>query len=131
MTWFLCAAHTAAVAGAIIAAEVFAQKSDALSGGAGWVGAGLLGAVLSWLLLVHLPSKDKQVKELLEGKDKQAAEIIAAFRQESKELRGEFREALSVIEAHSDRRITELSLALRAEFERLNDALVQQTGRRT
>src|SRR5689334_4997153 len=35
---------------------------DSLSGGAGWFGAGLLGLVLGWLLLVHLPSKDKQLK---------------------------------------------------------------------
>lgn len=45
-------------------------QSDPLSGGAGWVGTGLLGAVLSWLLFVHLPAKDKQIKELIENKDK-------------------------------------------------------------
>ena len=55
--------------------ELFAQ-AEPLSGGAGWLGAGLLGAVLSWLLLVHLPSKDKQLKDLLESKDKQLAEHL-------------------------------------------------------
>jgi hypothetical protein len=33
--------------------------SDGPAPGA-WVGAGLLGSVLAWLLFVHLPSKDKQ-----------------------------------------------------------------------
>lgn len=47
------------------------QVADPISGGAGWVGAGLLGLVLGWLLLVHLPAKDKQLKDLLELKDKQ------------------------------------------------------------
>lgn len=38
---------------------------DSLSGGSGWIGAGLLGAVLSWLLFVHLPSKDKQLLDYI------------------------------------------------------------------
>ena len=45
------------------ALAVWAQAADPISGGAGWVGTGLLGAVLSWLLFVHLPSKDKQARE--------------------------------------------------------------------
>lgn len=38
---------------------------DPISGGAGWVGTGLLGAVLSWLLLKHLPDKDRQIREVI------------------------------------------------------------------
>lgn len=51
---------------------------DPLSGGAGWVGAGLLGLVLAWLMLKHLPDKDKQLKELTEAKDKQIQDLIVA-----------------------------------------------------
>lgn len=40
---------------------------DALAGNAGWVGTGLLGAVLSWLLLKHLPGKDAQLERLIDG----------------------------------------------------------------
>src|SRR5689334_11459393 len=40
-------------------------QTDALAGGAGWAGVGLLGGVLSWLLFVHLPGKDKQVEKLV------------------------------------------------------------------
>ncbi len=43
-----------------------AANPDPLTGGAGWIGAGLLGAVLSWLLFLHLPAKDKQVKEMFD-----------------------------------------------------------------
>lgn len=46
----------------------FAQ-GDPLSGGGGWVGAGLLGLVLAWLLLKHLPDKDKQIENLVRDKD--------------------------------------------------------------
>ena len=52
-----------------VTAICFAQAvstPDPLTGGAGWIGAGLLGAVLSWLLFIHLPAKDKQVKEMVE-----------------------------------------------------------------
>lgn len=38
---------------------------DPISGGAGWVGAGLLGLVLAWLLLKHLPAKDAQITEFI------------------------------------------------------------------
>lgn len=41
-----------------------AQQVDPLSGGAGWVGAGLLGCCLAWLFFWHLPAKDKQIKDM-------------------------------------------------------------------
>lgn len=53
---------------------LLAQVSDPISIiGSGWVGAGLLGAVLAWLLLVHLPARDKQFSELAREKDTQLA----------------------------------------------------------
>jgi hypothetical protein len=64
-------------------------QTDPISGGAGWVGAGLLGAVLAWLLLKHLPdkdaqyermmaTKDTQLKDLMDDKDKQIKELLQA-----------------------------------------------------
>lgn len=47
-------------------AQAATQTPDPLSGGAGWVGAGLLGVVLLWLTFIHLPAKDKQLRELLQ-----------------------------------------------------------------
>lgn len=38
---------------------------EGLAGNAGWAGAGLLGLVLAWLLLLHLPQKDKLVRDLV------------------------------------------------------------------
>ncbi len=45
---------------------ILLAQVDPVSGGAGWVGAGLLGLVLSWLLLKHLPDVDKKFDKLLE-----------------------------------------------------------------
>lgn len=45
------------------------------NGSAGWAGAGLLGLVLGWLLLKHLPEKDRQAKE----KDDAHAKTIQAI----------------------------------------------------
>lgn len=39
---------------------------DLSSDAAGWAGAGLLGMVLSWLLLIHLPAKDKQIRQSIQ-----------------------------------------------------------------
>ena len=46
---------------------VWAQAIDPITGGAGWAGAGLLSLVLGWLLLRHLPEKDRQAKELMDA----------------------------------------------------------------
>ncbi len=53
-----------------------APAVDPISGGAGWVGAGLLGLVLGWLLLVHLPAKDKHVKDVVADKDALLKEFV-------------------------------------------------------
>ena len=42
-----------------------ADDLTTLSGGGGWVGAGLLGLVLAWLFFKMIPSKDAQQKELV------------------------------------------------------------------
>lgn len=49
------------VSSVVLLAQIAA---DPISGGAGWIGAGLLGAVLAWLMFVHLPGKDKLIREL-------------------------------------------------------------------
>jgi hypothetical protein len=48
----------------VLAAETTA--TDVIAGSAGWVGTGLLGSVLAWLLWVHLPAKDKQIKDIID-----------------------------------------------------------------
>ncbi len=61
--------------------------------GAGWVGAGLLGSVLAWLLFKHLPAKDAQIDA-----------IIARHLAAEKEQRADFKEALnSLIKAMEGR----------------------------
>lgn len=65
---------------AIVIAQSAPTNLDPISGGAGWVGAGLLGGVLGWLLFLYLPSKDKQLKELVESKDSQLREMAKEFR---------------------------------------------------
>lgn len=51
--------------------ELLAQV-DPISafGAAGWSSFGIAGLILGWLLGIHLPAKDKQVKELNETKDR-------------------------------------------------------------
>lgn len=60
--------------------------ADPISGGAGWVGAGLLGLVLGWLLFVHLPAKDKQLANLIESKDRQIADLVTSNNRQIGEL---------------------------------------------
>lgn len=55
----------------------------------GWVGTGLLGSVLAWLLWVHLPAKDKQVSDMLD----RHAVVVADLQKSSTEERNKEREA--------------------------------------
>jgi hypothetical protein len=65
-----------------------AQVPDLTPGvpASGWAAAGILTGVLGWLMFIHLPAKDKQIKEL-----------IADFRSELADERKQFREALDIM----------------------------------
>lgn len=58
----------------ILSSPFFSQAPtptpDGLQGGVSLVGTIINGSVLAWLLLVHLPAKDKFIKELWNDKDK-------------------------------------------------------------
>lgn len=69
----------------LLAMIVLAQANPpgfAGGGEAGWVGTGLLGAVLSWLMFVHLPAKDKQHKEMLAEVAGERAAMLTAWANE-------------------------------------------------
>ena len=124
---------------------VLAQDpSGVLAGHAGWVGAGILGAVLAWLFFIHLPSKDKQLKELLEVADKRMASLIkdkdtqldAALlhkwqamqtmsndhRDMVKALASEFRASLETLAAHCDHTEERLLRLVEAREKQLRQA---------
>jgi len=89
---------------------------DPISGGAGWIGAGLLGAVLCWLLLVHLPAKDKQIRELIDSHLKA-----------EKEQRADFHATLTQLLEFSRMQIGSLGDALREDLDALRDSMQAMT----
>lgn len=95
---------------------LFAQNTDAISGGSGWAGAGLLGLVLSWVFLVHLPSKDKQIKE-----------IMADARMEMAQQRADFKVSLDRITEHCEEEMKQVSSTFYQAVKDLREAVI---GRR-
>jgi hypothetical protein len=91
---------------------LLAQTLEPLSGNAGWVGAGLLGALLAWLLLKHLPDKDRQTRELTAG-----------FTEQVTAIRKEFREALFVLLDHHSKQVAELTAVIERGFDRMCNLL--------
>jgi hypothetical protein len=87
---------TVKVVAAVTDFLLLAQAVDPISGGAGWVGAGLLGLVLAWLLFIHLPAKDKQLAVLIENKDRQIADLVTSRDMFVRELTHNFRDAMQV-----------------------------------
>jgi hypothetical protein len=93
---------------------IVAQVPDLGSGGSippgasGWASAGLLTGVLGWLLFVHLPAKDKQMKEVIADYtrmvrevindcDAHNAKIMADAVTANERQRSDFREALRMV----------------------------------
>lgn len=103
--------------------------ADAIAGGAGWAGAGILGLVLSWLLLVHLPAKDKQLEKMIDGRDKLAGEFADDLMTQNKEGRADFREALERIATHCEKDMQALAQAIHKDIESLG-AVVREAMKR-
>ncbi len=69
----------------VFCALLLATEVDQVGGNAGWVGAGLLGAVLTWLMFKHLPDKDRQVNDLIKRKDESVAAVMVLNESQRKE----------------------------------------------
>lgn len=106
--------------------EVLFAQADALSGGAGWAGAGLLGLVLSWLLLKHLPEKDRQIKDLLDSANTRADFIASRHWEENRETQKQFQITLERVIQHCEKEMTGITNTLREKIEQLEEALEQR-----
>lgn len=109
--------------------ELLAQTT-ALAGDSGWLGAGLLGLVLGWLLFFHLPAKDKQIEDLLKVKDAQLEKKDALILEQAKSSREAIEAIVAAFKAETEscRRDRESD---RNAFLAALDAQQSSTARRT
>lgn len=102
---------------------LFLAQADSLTGGAGWVGAGLLGLVLAWLLLKHLPAKDAQIEGIISRhlaiEERQRAEYATWLNRQ----RDDFRQMLAEMIDHSRIEIETLTRALGNDLQALRGAV--------
>lgn len=104
-------------------AQAAAPSVESLAGGSGWVGAGLLGAVLSWLLLWHLPDKDKQLKAVMDAKDAQIEALLTRYLQTEKEQRLAFQASLETVVNSHTTQLKGLNDMIGADFKALRTAI--------
>lgn len=131
---------------------VFAEI-DALAGSSGWIGAGLLGSVLAWLMFVYLPAKDKQLKEMMDAKDSQfekmteskdalAKNLALVNIENDKERRNDFKDQLSLIASHCKEEmvfitssfkaeLTAMGASFKLELARLSCKYIESTSKQT
>lgn len=103
-------------------AAILAQSiTDPISGNTGWVGAGLLGGVLGWLLFVHLPNKDKQIKDLVAEHNGTVKEVADAHAAALKEVTATFKEETKAERVSCETHFSRLADAM----SRSNDAIMQ------
>jgi len=108
---------------------IFAQagSTDPISGGAGWVGAGLLGLVLGWLLLKHLPDKDRQLREMIDSRDKLALALqdsyIKVLREINLQMKESLKESMADMAKHCEREVAIISDKLGGYIQRLIEVI--------
>jgi hypothetical protein len=105
-------------------AAVYAQSTgvEGLAGSAGWAGAGLLGLVLFWLLLKHLPEKDKQITELIVRNDQRLDSQAALFKSEQAAERQSNERHLTAEREACEKHFATLSNSTQASFENLSNS---------
>jgi hypothetical protein len=110
----------------ILLAEV-TTPLDALGGAPAWVGTGLLGSVLGWLLFLHLPNKDKQIAGLIESRDAAMKALAADYRaslmdltnrfiETDKERRDDYKQSLQVVVNHCEKETAMTNDAIRKDL---------------
>lgn len=80
--------------------HLIAQTIPNIDGAAGWTSFGIAGLVLSWLLLKHMPDKDRQLKELIDRHDMQMQELLDRHDKAENALSVTFTNALERITQH-------------------------------
>jgi hypothetical protein len=109
-------------------------------GGAGWAGAGLLGLVLGWLLLVRLPATDKQLRDIITEKDAQLRVALAdkdaamaaqqaRFLEANREARSEYMTMLARIVEQNKTQQTELMTWFHREIDELRKQIESIGGK--
>jgi hypothetical protein len=108
---------------AIFAANDVLGDTSISGGVAGWTGAGIVGAVLSWLLLKHLPSQQASYEKQLESKDKNIAEMMAKIdrvieKHDATETkaREDFRDCLQEVTDHCQKELSEICAAIKVKI---------------
>jgi hypothetical protein len=102
---------------------VASNGPDFISGGSGWLGAGLLGLVLAWLLLRHLPEKDQLIMKLISTHEEQRKSQADIYRAERATTLDAFKCDLETVVEHCEHDNAEIVAMVRQEMSRLNETL--------
>jgi hypothetical protein len=106
--------------------SLVAQESvNSIAGASGWAGAGLLGAVLAWLMFIHLPAVSKQFTLLLEMQAKER-ETERNSRHAARDL---FNVTLLKIQADGAQAMRELQTQHRSDANSDREAFLQRNVR--
>lgn len=107
---------------------ILAVEPDPLSGGSGWIGAGLLGCVLAWVMFIHLPGQNKMFQELLGMFMKSQSSERELDRTARHTAASAFQNALAQIHLDHREEMQKDRDALMSRQQRLEDAIKGQTN---
>ena len=119
---------------AAVGVVLVAQDVSTIGGPAGWVGAGLLGLVLSWVFLVHLPNVQRQLREILDLHSKEREtdrmarhEVANMFQRAIAETTAQYADTIKQIEVQH----RQDAIADREAFMQRNKAVEEAIDRQT
>lgn len=93
-----------------------ALMNDPISGGAGWVGAGLLGLVLGWFLLVRLPAQDRERSSMLDSRDRLIGNVSEGHRVVLKQMVEDHRVSFQRMEDDHRKAFIDAEIQRRKDF---------------
>lgn len=103
-------------------------EMDAISGSAGWAGAGLLGLVLCWVMFYHLPGQNKMFHDMIVMFMESQKEERAQDRSARHLVANQFSVALAEIHSETGANQAKQLEAFGKRQERLEDAISRQTA---
>ena len=100
---------------------------DPLATNSGWLREGLLGCVLSWIMFVHLPAKDKIVKELSSETNAAIRAVTLENSASLSDSRNSFSAALDTLTRTFREETKAERMSCESHFNKLADAMTRNS----
>lgn len=102
---------------------------ESINQGPQWVGTGLLGGVLGWLLFVYLPAKDKQLKEMTDNHNASLKDLWDKKSTAIRELASASQKSIETVVNSAQKTVDASNTHCQKELEKIADTFKYELDR--